>query len=132
MTALRKCPIPLLTFVGDAVHRSLVRGVEGGEGAAGRPGWGRLFHHGGWLDEAAVQGVLQVMVGHCEGEKLLSVPVPPVTPQPGGRDAAQRPPSPTHWWVLGTVTSSQVWGQLLLCISTWSPSHVPAESINHQ
>lgn len=72
------------------------------------------------------------MVGHCEGEELLSVPILPVSPQPGGKGAAQLPPCPAHWWVLRTVTSSQVWGQLLLCISTRSPSHVPAESINHQ
>lgn len=67
--------MPLLTFVGDAVHRPLIRGVKGGEGATGGPGWGRLLHHRGRLDETAVQGVLQVVVGHYEGKELLSVPI---------------------------------------------------------
>lgn len=91
-------PCSLLTFMGHTVHGPLVRGVKGGEGAAGGPGRGRLLHHRGWLDEAAVQGVFQVMVGHCEGKELLSVPVLP------------NPWSPLPSFLLGVRDSTQDMG----------------------
>lgn len=51
--------------MGDAVNRPLVSTLKGGEGLLGGPGGGRgLLGHGGRLDEAAVEGVLRVVVGN--------------------------------------------------------------------
>lgn len=61
-------------FMGRAVDRPLLSALEGGEGLLGRPR-GRGIHHGGVggrLDEAAVTGVLRVVVGDDNFWELLS------------------------------------------------------------
>ena len=55
----------------NAVHRALVSAPEGGEGLLGGPGGGgRLLVPAGGrgLDEAAVEGVLWIVVGYWVGE----------------------------------------------------------------
>ena len=50
--------------MGHAVNRALVSALKGREGLLGRPGGGRgLLGHRRRLDEAAVEGVLRVVVG---------------------------------------------------------------------
>jgi len=56
-----------LTFMWNTVNWPLISALKWGEGLLGRPGGGgRLLSHRGGLDEAAVEGVLWVVVGYWE------------------------------------------------------------------
>lgn len=56
--------LSLLTLMGYTVYWPLICGIKGREGATGGPGGGWLLNHRRWFNEAAVHGILQVMVSH--------------------------------------------------------------------
>lgn len=61
--------------MGHTVDGPLVAALEGGEGLLGRPGGGGVLlgrGGGGRLDEAAVEGVLRVVVGYDNFGQFLS------------------------------------------------------------
>lgn len=59
--------------MGHTVNRPLVSALKGRERLLGRPGgWGELLGHRRGLDEAAVEGVLWVMVGYDYFGQFLS------------------------------------------------------------
>lgn len=61
-------------FMGHAVDGPLIAALKGGEGLLGRPGGGGVLLGGGGgrLDEAAVEGVLRVVVGYDNFGQFVS------------------------------------------------------------